>query len=78
MKFNKVKFTNGANKATAETILSKISNDLGYREKAIITDLAEIRQNSEVPNDYIIYEFYNSKGDGFDAGKIQQGYSITN
>jgi hypothetical protein len=72
-----VRFTNGANKATAEIILKGVAKDLGYREEAILADLAEVEQNAEVPNDYIIYDFYDSNGDGFEAGKTPAGYSIT-
>jgi hypothetical protein len=76
MKFDNVIFSNGATKATSETILKNIN--LGYREKAILADLAEIRQNSEVPEGDIIYEFCSKNGDGFEAGKTRLGYSITN
>lgn len=78
MKFDNVIFSNGATKATSETILKNIIKNLGYREKAILADLAEIRQNSEVPEGCIIYGFYDCAGNGFEAGKTRWGYSITN
>jgi len=72
------KYTKGATKLNAATILKGIAKDIALREREILNDLAEVRQNVEVPADYLIYEFYDAKGDGFEAGKTPTGYSITN
>lgn len=78
MKLDNVKFTNGATKTTAETILKGISKDLAERENNILDNLAEVEQNNYVPAGYTIYEFCDKNGDSFEAGKTPAGYSVTN
>jgi hypothetical protein len=73
-----IKYTNGANRQTAELIIEKISKDgLGFRELDILENLTEIEKNNHVPTDYTIYKFFNEFGDGFEAGKTPRGYSVT-
>lgn len=75
---NNIKFKNGAIKETAEKILLKINNDLGYREKEILNNLESIENNKDVPEGYIQYVFYDKEGNGFQAGKYNNGrYGIT-
>lgn len=54
---------------------------LGFREEEILKTLTEFKQNTEVPQNYYIFEFYNENGDGFEAGKKPENkyseYSIT-
>jgi hypothetical protein len=77
-KFDNVKFTNGATEETAKTILSRIKSDIAFREQNILDNLAEVEQNTEVPNGYIQYWFYNKDGEGFQAGKYANGsYGIS-
>lgn len=76
--FNKVSFENGANKATAKNIINGVKKDLAGRENGILNDLATVEQNKDVPSDYVVYSFYDSVGNGFEAGKTPSGYSITN
>lgn len=72
------KYTNGATKEVAEVILQKINKDLAYREKEILKNLVEVEQNTEVPNGYIQYWFYDKNGNGFQAGKYANGsYGIS-
>jgi hypothetical protein len=78
-KFNNVKFTNGATKETAQTILNRIKSDIAYREQNILNNLAEVEQNTEVPSGYIQYWFYDKSGEGFQAGLYANGsYGISN
>lgn len=73
-----VKLTNTAQKDVAELIINKIWNQAGYREKEIIKNLAEVKRNTEVPEGYIQYWFYDKEGNGFQAGKYENGsYGIT-
>jgi predicted AlkP superfamily phosphohydrolase/phosphomutase len=73
-----VKYTNGATKETAKTILQRINKDIAYREKEILSNLAEVEQNTEVPNGYTQYWFYDKDGNGFQAGKYANGsYGIS-
>ena len=75
-------FTNGANKQTALSILSGIQSDISIRESDILKDISVISQNNDVPERYKIYSFFDSKGNGFEAGQVPTGeytcaYSIT-
>lgn len=73
-----VKLTNTAQKDIAELIINKIWNQTGYREKKIIKNLAEVKRNIDVPKGYIQYWFYDKEGNGFQAGKYENGsYGIT-
>lgn len=73
-----IKYTNGANIKTAKTILERISNDIAFREKEIISNLVEVEQNTGVPEGYIQYWFYDKDGNGFQAGKYANGsYGIS-
>lgn len=49
-----------------------------YREFEILNDLVEVTKKKDVPSNYLIYEFYNSKGEGFEAGYTPSGMGITN
>lgn len=74
----KVKLTNTAQKDIAELIINKIWNQAGYREKEIIKNLTEVERNTEVPEGYIQYRFYDNNGNGFQAGKYKNGsYGIS-
>jgi predicted AlkP superfamily phosphohydrolase/phosphomutase len=74
-----VKYSNGANVETARTIIRKIGNDIAYREKEILLNLAEVEQNTEVPEGYVQYYFYSKTGEGFQAGKYTNGsFGISN
>lgn len=73
-----VALTNTAQKDIAELIINKIWSQSGYREKEIIKNLSEVENNTEVPNGYIQYVFYDKEGNGFQAGKSVNGsYGIT-
>ena len=63
-----IHYHNGADKNIANLILRKIKNQMGYREKEIVANLAEVEQNQEVPKGYIQYWFYDAEGNGFQAG----------
>ncbi len=49
-----------------------------YRELEILNDLVEVAKKKDVSSNYLIYEFYNSKGKGFEAGYTPNGMGITN
>lgn len=49
-----------------------------YRELEILNDLVEVAKKKDAPSNYLIYEFYNSKGEGFEAGYTPNGMGITN
>ena len=49
-----------------------------YREFEILNDLTEVIKKIDVPSNYLIYEFYSSKGEGFEAGYTPNGMGITN
>lgn len=73
-----IHYHNGADKDIANLILRKIKNQMGYREKEIVANLAEVEQNQEVPKGYIQYRFYDVEGNGFQAGKdIYGNWGIT-
>ena len=74
----KVKLINTAQKDIAELIINKIWNQMGYREKEILKNLAEVEKNTEVPSGYIQYWFYDKDGNGFQAGLYANGsYGIS-
>jgi len=54
-----------------------IKKDIGYREQNILDNLDSIEQNTEVPEGYRIFRFFDKNGNGFEAGKTPNGYSIT-
>ena len=60
-----IHYHNGADKDIANLILRKIKNQMGYREKEIVANLAEVEQNQEVPKGYIQYWFYDAEANGF-------------
>ena len=71
-------YHNGADKDIANLILRKIKNQMGYREKEIVANLAEVEQNNNVPEGYLQYIFYDVEGNGFQAGKdIYGNWGIT-
>ncbi len=72
-----VNFKNGANKETAREILEGVKKDISCRENIILQNLASVEKNNEVPADYVIYSFFDQKGNGFEAGKTPLKYSIT-
>ena len=49
-----------------------------YRELEILNNLTEVIKNKDVPSNYLIYEFYDSEGKGFEAGYTPNGMGITN
>ena len=49
-----------------------------YRELEILSNLTEVIKKIDVPSNYLIYEFYDSEGDGFEAGYTPNGMRITN
>lgn len=65
---------------SVKSIIIKLheTSQLSYRELEILNDLKAIERNGNVPSNYIIYEFYNSKGEGFEAGVTPNGVGITN
>lgn len=74
----KVKLTNTAQRDISELIINKIWNQAGNREREIIKNLAEVKRNTEVPEGYIQYWFYDKEGNGFQAGKYENGmYGIS-
>ncbi|MDD2496183.1 MAG: hypothetical protein PHE29_13455 [Tissierellia bacterium] len=76
--FKNVKFTNGATKEAAKTILNRIKNDIAFREQEVIDNLSEVERNTDVPAGYIQYWFYDKNGEGFQAGKYANGsYGIS-
>lgn len=71
-------FSNGATFEMAKIIIRKLGQDLGFREEEILSNLAEVEQNNDVPEGYIQYVFYDKNGEGFQAGKYPNGnYGIT-
>lgn len=73
-------YHNGADKKTANMIIRRVKNQtgLGYREKEILSNLAEVEQNNNVPEGYLQYIFYDVEGNGFQAGKdIYGNWGIT-
>ena len=68
-------YHNGADKETANMIIRRVKNQtgLGYREKEILSNLAEVEQNNNVPEGYLQYIFYDVEGNGFQAGKDAYG-----
>ena len=49
-----------------------------YRELEILRNLTEVIKKIDVPSHYFIYEFYDSEGNGFEAGYTPNGMGITN
>lgn len=72
-------YHSGVDQRTAKEILRKIKSQIGYREKEILENLAEVENNLEVPEGYLQYIFYDAGGEGFQAGKDVYGkWGITN
>jgi hypothetical protein len=78
-----------ARQGKPQSIIKKISEALkrkdmlGYRELEILLNVKEVKQNTEVPNQYYIFEVYDHNGNGFEFGKTihdigYDEYSITN
>ena len=44
----------------------------------ILNNLTEVIKKKDVPSNYLIYEFYDSEGNGFEAGYTPNGMGITN
>lgn len=51
---------------------------LNYREMEILNNLNEVIKKKDVPSNYLIYEFYDFNGDGFEAGYTPRGMGVTN
>jgi hypothetical protein len=70
-----VLYHNGATEKIANMIIRKVKNQtgLGYRENEILSNLAEVEQNNNVPEGYLQYIFYDVEGNGFQAGKDAYG-----
>lgn len=49
-----------------------------HREMEILNNLTEVVKKKDVPSGYLIYEFYDKNGDGFEAGYTPRGMGITN
>lgn len=49
-----------------------------YREREILSNLTEVIKKKDVPSNYLIYEFYDAKGNGFEAGYTPKGMGVTN
>ena len=71
---------NGTRKMDILTCIKSLESKgcFAYREIEILNDLTEVAKKKDAPSNYLIYEFYNSKGEGFEAGYTPNGMGITN
>ena len=61
-----------------KSCIKALNKELCYRENEILSDLKTVIKKKDIPNNYLIYEFYNSNGEGFEGGYTPNGMSITN